>query len=107
MLSFAQQTVKGIVTDQEHDEEMVPRLLEFKSFCDKLVAHAFVNELPPPPAPSQSHPSSSCTPLPVPPAPRAQPSREFQYGLTDAFAAGFKALRHKPAEISRMVPELA
>ncbi|KAI0367469.1 Cullin-4B [Pilatotrama ljubarskyi] len=96
---YVQKTVKGIVTDQEHDDEMVPRLLEFKSFCDKLVAHAFVDELPPPPAPSQPHASSSRTPLPAAPAARAQPSREFQYGLTDAFAAGFKARRHKPAEM--------
>ncbi|KAI0358895.1 Cullin-4B [Trametes cingulata] len=98
---YVQKTVKGIVTDQEHDDEMVPRLLEFKSFCDKLMANAFVDELPPltTTTSAQPHASSSRTPLPAAPAPRTQPNREFQYGVTDAFAAGFKARRHKPAEM--------
>ncbi|KAI0638919.1 Cullin-domain-containing protein [Trametes polyzona] len=65
---YVQKTVKGIVTDQEHDDEMVPRLLEFKTFCDKLVAQAF-------------------------------PNKDFTYGLEDAFRAGFKARRNKPAEM--------
>ncbi|CDO70959.1 hypothetical protein BN946_scf184829.g68 [Trametes cinnabarina] len=99
---YIQKTVKAIVTDEEHDEEMVPRLLEFKAFADKLVTQAFVDETPSPAAVSSSTqpaPSSSKTPLPPAPAPATHPNREFQYGLRDAFHAGFKARRNKPAEM--------
>ena len=86
------------MTDTERDDEMVPRLLEFKGFCDKLVARAFVDEVP---APASSRPqaSSSRAPAAPPPEPAIQTNRDFIYGLTDAFQAGFKARRIKPAEM--------
>ncbi|KAI8983312.1 Cullin-domain-containing protein [Trametes punicea] len=103
---YVQKTVKAIVTDEEHDEEMVPRLLEFKAFADKLVTQAFVDEIPPVASTSttssksaQQQASSSRTPAPAPAAPATQANRTFQYGLRDAFHAGFKARRNKPAEM--------
>lgn len=90
------------MTDEEHDEEMVPRLLEFKAFCDKLVTRAFVDEIAPiasAPTPSASHASSSSAPAPAPPPAATQPNKDFTYALSDAFAAGFKARRNKPAEL--------
>ncbi|TBU26329.1 Cullin-4B [Dichomitus squalens] len=96
-----QKEVKGIVTDVANDEEMVPRLLEFKAFADKLVATCFVDAVPSPPstAPSQSLASSSRTPTAAASPPAVQPNRDFAYGLIDAFQAGFKSRRIKPAEM--------
>ncbi|OSD05750.1 Cullin-domain-containing protein [Trametes coccinea BRFM310] len=97
---YIQKTVKAIVTDEEHDDEMVPRLLDFKAFADKLVSQAFVDETPSTTAsPAQPQVSSSKTPAPAAPAPATHPNRDFQYGLRDAFHAGFKARRNKPAEM--------
>ena len=95
-----QKEVKGIVTDVANDEEMVPRLLEFKAFADRLVATCFVDVVAPASAaPSQPQASSSRTPAAAPPPPAVQPNRDFAYGLIDAFQAGFKARRIKPAEM--------
>ncbi|KAI0666200.1 Cullin-domain-containing protein [Trametes maxima] len=91
---YVQKIVKGIVTDKEHDDEMVPKLLEFKAFADKVVAQCFVDEVP---APSQPTASPPKTPAPTAPAP--PPNRDFQYNLQDAFRAGFKARRNTPAEM--------
>ncbi|KAL1952365.1 hypothetical protein VTO73DRAFT_1514 [Trametes versicolor] len=100
---YVQKATRSIVTDEEHDEEMVPRLLEFKAFCDKLVAHAFVDEIAPiaslPAPPSAPQPSTSSAPQPAPPPAATQPNKDFTYALSDAFAAGFKARRNKPAEL--------
>ncbi|KAI0761642.1 Cullin-domain-containing protein [Trametes elegans] len=97
---YVQNKVKEIVTDAAHDDEMVPKLLEFKAFADKLVAQSFVDEGPTGPAPSApSQPSTSQTPAPAPPAAPTQANREFQYALTDAFHAGFRARRKAPAEM--------
>ncbi|KAI0651243.1 Cullin-4B [Trametes meyenii] len=93
---YVQKTVKGIVTDKEHDDEMVTKLLEFKAFVDKVVAQCFVDETPPP-VPSQPVASSSKAPATAAPAPT--PNRDFQYDLQDAFRAGFKARRNTPAEM--------
>lgn len=76
---------------------MVPRLLEFKAFCDKLVGGSFADEPCTAPAPPQA--SSSKLPAAPPPRPISQTNRDFVYGLTDAFQAGFKARRIKPAEM--------
>ncbi|KAI0651391.1 Cullin-domain-containing protein [Trametes meyenii] len=93
---YVQKTVKGIVTDKEHDDEMVTKLLEFKAFADKVVAQCFVDETPSP-VPSQPVASSSKAPATAAPAPT--PNRDFQYDLQDAFRAGFKARRNTPAEM--------
>ncbi|KAI0825282.1 Cullin-domain-containing protein [Trametes gibbosa] len=91
--------VKAIVSDKEQEEEMVPRLLELKAFCDKLLTQAFVEELPA--LASAPAPSSSTNPAPTPaPAPApSKPNKDFTYALEDAFRAGFKARRNKPAEM--------
>ncbi|KAH9850620.1 Cullin-domain-containing protein [Lenzites betulinus] len=87
--------VKAIVTDKEQEEEMVTRLLELKAFCDKLLAEAFIDELPP--LASATQPSTSTKPAPAPPP--ARPNKDVTYALEDAFRAGFKARRNKPAEM--------
>ncbi|KAG1746967.1 Cullin family-domain-containing protein [Suillus lakei] len=70
----AGKTVQDIVKDTSKDDEMVNRLLEFKSFADTTLKEAFVN------------PSTK------------QNNQDFSYGLIDAFTKGFKARRNKPAE---------
>ena len=76
---------KAIVTDIANDEEMVPRLLGFKAFADKLVATCFVDVVSPPlgAAAPQPHASSSTAPAAPAPPPTVQPNREFSYGLID------------------------
>jgi cullin-4 len=63
------------VKDASKDDEMVNRLLEFKSFADTTLKEAFVD------------PSTK------------QNNQDFSYGLIDAFTKGFKARRNKPAEL--------
>ncbi|KAI0762521.1 Cullin-domain-containing protein [Fomes fomentarius] len=92
--AYVQQHVKEIVTDAEHDEDMVPRLLEFKSHADTIVHTVFVDRTSAT-APSQPIASTSSA---VPTTP-VQPNRDFTYGLIDAFEAGFKSRRNKPAEM--------
>ncbi|KAI1789168.1 Cullin-4B [Ganoderma leucocontextum] len=96
-----QKEVKGIVTDTANDEEMVPRLLDFKAFADKLVATCFVDVVSSPPGAAAPQPQASSSTAPTAPAPPpiVQPNREFSYGLIDAFQAGFKARHNKPAEM--------
>ncbi|KAI0662359.1 Cullin-domain-containing protein [Cubamyces menziesii] len=98
---YVQNAVKSIVTDAEKDEEMIPRLLDFKAFTDKLISQAFVDEVPPlagaRSTPSQA--SSSKTPIPAPPTPITHPNQEFRNALRDGFSAGFKTRRNKPAEM--------
>lgn len=72
--SYVQKTVHGIVKDASKDDEMVNRLLEFKSFADTTLKEAFVD------------PSTK------------ENNQDFSYGLIDAFTKGFKARRNKPAE---------
>ncbi|RPD58496.1 Cullin-domain-containing protein [Lentinus tigrinus ALCF2SS1-6] len=99
--AYVQFKVKAIVTDTEHDEEMVERLLKFKAFADGLVANAFVDResAATPSVPAQPVPSSSSASVSAPPTAPAVPNRDFSYGLIDAFQAGFKARRNKPAEM--------
>ncbi|KAH7884113.1 Cullin-4B [Phlebopus sp. FC_14] len=76
-------TVVNIVKDDARDDEMVERLLEFKTFSDKALQAAFVDS-------KTQHPNQG-----------------FAYALTDAFTLGFKARRNKPAElIARHVDRL-
>ncbi|KAH9920321.1 Cullin-4B [Fomitopsis serialis] len=96
-------TVKGIVKDKERDEEMVQRLLDFKAFCDKLCADAFVNivkegftdtsKLAASPAKAGSSSKAAV------PTTRKDLNKDFSYAVIDAFALGFKARRNKPAEM--------
>ncbi|KAH9927422.1 Cullin-4B [Epithele typhae] len=94
---YVQGAVKEVVTNQARDDEMVSRLLILKAFCDKLVTTVFVDETVP--ASSRPQASSSKAPAPAEPEAVVQTSRDFVYGLTDAFQAGFKARRLKPAEM--------
>ncbi|KAI0735750.1 Cullin-domain-containing protein [Earliella scabrosa] len=103
--SYVQQYVKEIVTDTERDEEMVQRLLDFKAFADDLVQTVFVDPISTPSHPSNQPTASSSAirqdnPIERPPnKPYGVPNRDFSYGLIDAFQAGFKARRNKPAEM--------
>lgn len=63
----------NIVKDTEHEEDMVERMLTFKTFADSALRTSFVSSLAPNPS--------------------------FSYALTDAFTLGFKARRNKPAEL--------
>lgn len=72
--AYVQKTVQDVVKDALKDDEMVTRLLEFKSFADTTLKEAFVD------------PSTN------------QNNQDFSYGLIDAFTKGFKARRNKPAE---------
>jgi cullin-4 len=73
--AYVQKTVQDVVKDASKDDEMVNRLLEFKSFADTTLKEAFVD------------PSTK------------QNNQDFSYGLIDAFTKGFKARRNKPAEL--------
>ena len=90
--------------DQEHDEEMVQRLLEFRAFCDKLCEEAFVDVIKEglhestKPAASPVKPGSSSLATAKPAATRV-PNKDFKYATIDAFSMGFKARRNKPAEM--------
>lgn len=69
-----QNVVASIVQDDHHEDTMIDRLLEFRSFADDVVQGAFIDSK------------------------TQQPDRDFSYALTDAFALGFKTRRNKPAE---------
>ncbi|KAG9310285.1 Cullin-4B [Chiua virens] len=71
--SDIQTRVANIVKDKEHEEDMVERILDFKTFADHTLRTSFV---------TSSGPNSS-----------------FSYALADAFTSGFKARRNKPAEL--------
>lgn len=84
-----QASVEKIVKDQENDDNMVERLLEFKATADATIETCFVDEKVVAPATT----ASSSAPIPK------IINQEFVYGLEDAFALGFKARRNKPAEM--------
>ncbi|OBZ79494.1 Cullin-4 [Grifola frondosa] len=100
-----QNTVKNIVKDVEHDDEMVYRLLDFKAFADQLVSTAFVDDVADfrtdasKSLASPSLPSTSALPPALNDTPKKKPNKEFSYALIDAFQTGFKARRNKPAEM--------
>lgn len=72
---YVQNVVANIIKDTDHEDVMIEKLLEFKTFCEGALQNAFID------------PQTK------------QPNREFSYALTDAFAYGFKARRNKPAEL--------
>ncbi|KAF8845530.1 Cullin-domain-containing protein [Paxillus ammoniavirescens] len=73
--SHVQTSVANIVKDIEHEEDMVERLIAFKSLSEHVLQTSFVSP-------------STCMPTP-----------SFSYALTDAFSSGFIARRNKPAEL--------
>ncbi|TDL22313.1 Cullin-domain-containing protein [Rickenella mellea] len=141
--------VKEIVSDATQDENMVERLLEFRSFLDVAMPLAFFTVVPAPPStadpappspadvkpsassssrrhPGPSGPTSSAgagpsrtrttSPPPTQPAPAPAPAptltptpapaptlkaldAHFEDAASEAFRAGFKARRNKPAEL--------
>ncbi|PCH33173.1 Cullin-domain-containing protein [Wolfiporia cocos MD-104 SS10] len=93
-----QLTVRNIVKDVEHDEDMVQRLLEFKAFADKLVESSFADEVSEPPTTTKPTPGPSTKPAPVSATKKSQ-NKEFNYALIDAFSLGFKERQNKPAEM--------
>ncbi|KAI6146691.1 Cullin-4B [Pisolithus tinctorius] len=72
---YVQNVVANIIKDTDHEDVMIEKLLEFKTFCEGALQNAFID------------PQTK------------QPNREFSYALTDAFAYGFKARKNKPAEL--------
>lgn len=98
---ISQKSVSAIVKDPTQDEEMVPRLLEFKAFADKLVNGAFADEVVQR-ALETTKSSAAAGPSRAAELARAStkvPNQDFGYALIDAFASGFKARRNKPAEM--------
>lgn len=98
--------MKSIVTDRDQDEDMVQRLLTFKSFIDSLVSDTLADVIL---APSSSantntvkkeqsdddkmHVDTEAAPT------IKQPRQDFLYALSDSFRRGFKQRRNKPAEM--------
>lgn len=79
-----------IVDDREREDKMVQRLLEFRAFADKVLHTAFVDQAPISPAASTSQHQLDL---------QTVPNQEFTYAMADAFQAGFKSRRNKPAEM--------
>ncbi|KAI0700482.1 Cullin-domain-containing protein [Cytidiella melzeri] len=91
-------SVRTIVKNTADEEHMVPQLLAFKAFCDKLVAEVFLDEVKiPQVAPSRA--SGSAVKVEVEVQTEQLPNREFGYAMIDAFAKGFRSRRNKPAEL--------
>jgi cullin-4 len=84
-----------IVGDKERDDEMVSRLLQFRAFANRTVNAAFVDKVPI--TTQTSSASTSLAPLQV--KFESIPNQEFVYALADAFQAGFKSRKNKPAEM--------
>jgi cullin 4 len=85
-LTNLQNAVQTIVTDTEHDADMVTYLVSLRGFCRSLLADAFADAISP------SAGTSSAIPM-------RRTNRAFFDALKDAFTAGFKARRVKPAEM--------
>lgn len=81
-----------------HDDQMVEKLLEFKSFADRLVSDAFASETAAPLVLPTIQTDSKDL-LKIDPAPTKVPSRDFQYALSDAFQRAFRSRRNKPSEL--------
>ncbi|TFK28425.1 Cullin-4B [Coprinopsis marcescibilis] len=82
--------VEKIVTDAEHDEDMVTRLLKLKDLCDRNITQAFVQVSSSPDASKTTTSAAAVV---------EKPDQEFIYALSDAFNLGFRARRNKPAEM--------
>ena len=89
-MAYIQTTVQTIVKDVANDDDMVQRLLDFKSLTDSAVHTSFLDDKINLPSPTPSSTSA---------APPRTPNPDFAYALTDAFTLGFKARRNKPAEM--------
>lgn len=88
--------MQSIVKDSANDDDMVRRLLEFKTNVDEAISSAFLDSK----IETSSAVTSQARPLASSSAPPVkQPNQNFIYIVGDAFAAGFKARRNKPAEM--------
>jgi cullin-4 len=81
--------VQDIVKDIERDDEMVQRLLDFKTFVDSALHNAFADNVEVPAVGTSKAGGAS----------RKQPNKDFGYALKDAFQTGFRTRRNKPAEM--------
>jgi len=86
--SYFEGQARAIVSDQARDDEMIERLLVLKETADNALSQAF---LAAPDAPAS--PSSSAVAAP-------KPDQKFVYAVGDAFTAGFRARRSRPAEMA-------
>ncbi|KIM81855.1 hypothetical protein PILCRDRAFT_821213 [Piloderma croceum F 1598] len=87
--AYVQETVQDIVLDTARDDDMVQRLLDFKSFAESTLPTAFADEVQAPLVGTSEQGAM----------PQKQPNKDFGYALIDAFQTGFKARRNKPAEM--------
>ncbi|KLO17574.1 Cullin-domain-containing protein [Schizopora paradoxa] len=81
-------SVAKIVNDKEREEEMVDRLLELKGFIDEALPIAFVNV---------SISDSAAANVDV--KPTRTTNIDFVHAASDAFQAGFRGRKLKPAEM--------
>jgi len=79
--------------DVEQEDDMVPRLLEFRACALEATTQCFVDD-PPAANPTAKHDAASTSQLA-----HKIPNQSFHYALDDAFTEGFKARRIKPAEM--------
>ncbi|KAK7688012.1 hypothetical protein QCA50_008382 [Cerrena zonata] len=99
--------VKAIVTDEEHDDMMVEKLLDFKQYIDELLQGPFADPSPVPVAGPLStvnlnanRAGTSAEPMDIDALPPAKvPNRKWIDAVRDAFSTGFKARKNKPAEM--------
>jgi len=106
--SYVRRTVEDIVKDQDRDEEMVQRLLDFKQLADNTISNYFCDEkigatpTNPKTSPRKARSSSNSVNRLGEASTSAStklPNSDFTYALTDAFNVGFKARRNRPAEM--------
>lgn len=88
-LTYDKTSVAKIVKDQALDDNMVQRLLDFKADATKTISSSFLVDTV-----QTTSLLSSTSALPP-----QHPDQDFTYALGDAFTAGFKARRNKPAEM--------
>lgn len=89
-----QKLVTEVVTDREHDDDMITNLLTLKALVDEIVSTAFIT--------SKDTTSPARTALVLAEGGTLDPSvsdRSFVEALSDAFGKGFKTRRIKPAEM--------
>lgn len=96
-MTLIQLAVRKIVTDTTDEEHMVPKLLEFKAFCNKLAAETFIDEVLVPHVTAFHASTSDSANTEV--RKEIVPNKEFEYAMIDAFAKGFRSRRNKPAEL--------
>ncbi|KAF9527911.1 Cullin family-domain-containing protein [Crepidotus variabilis] len=95
---YVTNSVSNIVKDAKRDDEMVDRLLDFKALANEAINTCFLVDT----VQVNVTASATNTALPRPSTsqiPAQAPDQTLIYTLTDAFTAGFKTRRSRPAEM--------